>query len=243
MGIIYINVNTTGLVGSQVQPRRCTLVTTDSLSTITTSGYLNNQNQLGNIIFPTDVFEILYDFNESTQSGTFGIFQISYNLSTGFSLNIWENPGNVSLPVVSGDFAVFNGTTGQIKDLGYSPTNASKAKIAMLDSVPVVASNMASFSATNGTLADSGVAISSIQLKNQVKAGITANIGGAGAGPISVSLTGLTTSSIIMVDIATSSNTVSVAKVIAAANSFNVTFSGDPGATCTLNYVAYIASQ
>ncbi len=58
MGIIAINVNTTGLVGQQINPRRCTMITTDSLATITTAGYLNNQNALGNQILPTDIFEI-----------------------------------------------------------------------------------------------------------------------------------------------------------------------------------------
>lgn len=131
MGIIAINVNTTGLIGDQVQPRRCTMITTDNLATITTAGYLNNQNLLGNAILPTDVFEILYSFNAATQVGIFGIFQVNYSSSTGFTLNIWENPGNVLLPVVSGDFAVFNGTSGQIKDAGYSPSNAALLKVSM----------------------------------------------------------------------------------------------------------------
>lgn len=131
MGIIAINVNVTGLVGFNVTPRRCTMVTTDNLATITAAGYLNNQNLLGNPILPTDIFEVLYSFNQQTQVGTYAIFQLTYSASTGFTLNIWENPGNVLLPVVSGDFAVFNGTAGQIKDAGYLPSDPAKLIVTM----------------------------------------------------------------------------------------------------------------
>lgn len=205
MGIISINVNTTGLVGENVRPRRCTLVTTDSLATITTAGYLNNQNLLGNSINATDVFDILYAFNAATQVGIFGIFQVTYSSSTGFTLNVWENPGNVLLPVVSGNVATFNGTSGQISD--------------------------------------SGIASSALQLKANIKAARTANIGGAGAGPISVTVSGLTSSSIVTGSIQASTNPVVIQKMTATATGFDVLFSADPGATCTVNYIAFVAAQ
>lgn len=151
MGIIAINVNTTGLVGQSVNPRRCTIITTDSLSTITTAGYLNNQNLLGNTILPTDIFEILYSFNQQTQVGTFGIFQVTYSSSTGFTLNLWENPGNVLLPVVDGDFAVFNGTAGQIKDAGYAASNPALATVSMFSGTSA-ANALAVFADAAGTL-------------------------------------------------------------------------------------------
>lgn len=165
MGIIAINVNTTGLVGQQIEPRRCTLITTDSLATITTAGYLNNQNLLGNTIMPTDIFDILYDFNEQTKVGTFGIFQVTYSASTGFTLNIWENPGNVLLPVTSGDFAVFNGTSGQIKDLGYLPSDAAKTRVVMAGSA-VQIGYLAKYVDVNGTVDDTaGAAINAGDLQ------------------------------------------------------------------------------
>jgi hypothetical protein len=151
MSILSINVNTTGLVGQTVNPRRNTMVTTDSLATITTAGYLNGQNSSGNPILPTDIFEVLYSYSEATKQGTFGIFQITYNQNTGFTLNLWENPGNVLLPVVSGDFAVFNGTSGQIKDAGYSATNAAKTKVVMANGA-VVVGNMAVYTDVLGTI-------------------------------------------------------------------------------------------
>ncbi len=87
------------------------------------------------------------------------------------------------------------------------------------------------------------VAQAALQLKANIKAGTTANIGGAGAGPLTVTVAGLTTASVVVASIATSSNTVSVAKAVAGTGNFDVLFSGDPGATCTLNYVAFIAAQ
>lgn len=341
MGIIAINVNTTGLVGQSVTPRRCTIVTTDSLATITTAGYLNNQNLLGNTILPTDVFDILYLFNEQTQVGTFGIFQVTYSSSTGFTLNLWENPGNVLLPVVSGDFAVFNGTSGQIKDAGFLPSDATKTRVVMAGSAttiglmakfvditgtiddtagavsnlgnisagasgtagtfisfPATASNgsfiwaavgnAGNFSATvspvstlgqasvytipdpanalsrflvgatatpfvsgefpvasgtGGLMVSSGLAASNIQNKTNIKAASTADIGGGGAGPISVVVAGLTAASKIVATIASSSNAVAVAKCIATATGFDITFTGDPGAACVVNYVAFVVGQ
>lgn len=340
MSILAINVNTTGLTGSQVTPRRCTMTTTDSLATITTAGYLNNQNASGNTILPTDIFEVLYDFNEATQQGTYGIFQVTYSSTTGFTMNIWENPGNVLLPVVSGDFAVFNGTSGQIKDLGYLPSDAAKTRVVMAGSA-VVANRIAHFvdttgtiddtaanvsnlgdiyagasatagtfrsypsaattgylgttgvanagdfavvisnashgqatvhsipdpanavsrflvgatatpftsgnfpvaSGTGGLMVDSGLAAANIQNKTNIKAATTADIGGAGAGPISVVVAGLTAASVVVASIEASSNAVAVAKCNATATGFDITFTGDPGASCTVNYVAFIAAQ
>lgn len=81
------------------------------------------------------------------------------------------------------------------------------------------------------------------QSSANIIAATTANIGGAGAGPIDVTVAGLTSSSIVVATIASSSNVVSVSKAVAASGKFTVTFSADPGATCTLNYVAFIAAQ
>lgn len=76
-----------------------------------------------------------------------------------------------------------------------------------------------------------------------IKSATTANIGGAGAGPISVVVSGLTAASIVVASVETSSNTVSVAKCDATATGFDITFTADPGATCTVNYIAFIAAQ
>jgi hypothetical protein len=263
------------------------MVTTDSLATITAAGYLNNQNYSGNSLLPTDIFDVLYSFNEQTKTGTYGIFQLTFSSSTGFTLNLWENPGNVLLPVVSGDFANFNGTSGQIKDSGYSPTNAAKTKVVMLNAAPTI-NHAAIFTAADGTigdggvlgtatakaasnnalstlastagsgftaghlvtaadaagsLSDSGIVASSLQVAANIQANRTANIGGGGAGPISVVVAGVTAASIITGSIQASSNPVDIQKITATATGFDILFSGDPGATCTVNYVAFVVAQ
>lgn len=91
MGIVSINVNTTGLVGNSVTPRRCTMVTTDNLAVITAPGYLNNQNLLGNTILPNDIFDVIFGYNINTNRGSYGSFQVIYNQLTGFTLEIASN--------------------------------------------------------------------------------------------------------------------------------------------------------
>lgn len=158
MGILAINVNTTGLVGDQVTPRRVTMTTTDNIATITTAGYLNNENLMGNSLLPTDTLEVIYGFNPQAQTGTFGIFRLTYSYATGFTMVAWVNSANVLLPVVSGDFANFNGTTGQIKDSGYSASNAAKTKVVMAGSA-VVADRIAHFVDVSGTIDDTAAAV------------------------------------------------------------------------------------
>lgn len=337
MAIISLNTNTTGLIGDQVEPRRVTMVTTDNLATITAAGYMNSAASEGFSLLPTDIMDVQYSYNINTGAATFGMFEVSISVGV-ITLSQWVNSGDVLLPVVDGHFANFNGTSGQIEDAGYSPSNASKTKVCMANgavtssyfavftdtagtitaggnpainpgliqsgvsgtqggliafapgvnrgslrfiaqnnagatnteinnasfgqasvlTIPdpgtatasfalapaaLVNGNLVSASGTTGLVADAGVAAAALQLKANIKAVTTANIGGAGAGPITVSVSGMTSSSIVVATIASSSNTVSVAKAVAGTGGFNVTFSGDPGATCTLNYVAFIATQ
>lgn len=170
-------------------------------------------------------------------SGTAGRF-ISYpgTAANGSLLLQADNAG--------ADFStsISNGTMGQstvytIPDVGAS-TGQFLAKTAAF-----VNGNLVQASGTAGVCVDSGVAPSAIQLKADVTAATTANIGGAGAGPLTVTVAGLTTSSVVVATVATSSNAVSVIKAVAGTGNFDVTFSADPGATCTLNYVAYIVGQ
>lgn len=78
---------------------------------------------------------------------------------------------------------------------------------------------------------------------NNAKINTTADIGGVGAGPISVTVEGLTATSPIVATIASSTNTVAVAKCIGTATGFDITFTADPGAACVVNYVVGIAAQ
>lgn len=68
----------------------------------------------------------------------------------------------------------------------------------------------------------------------------SADIGGGGAGPISVAVDGVTANSIVGAWINTSTNAVEIQKVTATSTGFDILFSGDPGASCVLNYIIWI---
>jgi hypothetical protein len=108
---------------------------------------------------------------------------------------------------------------------------------------PFTTAHLLASSGTGGLVADSGIATAAVQLSANIKAATTGNIGGAGAGPITVTVAGLTTASVVVCTIESSSNAVSVLHATAGTGNFDVTFSGDPGASCLLNYVAFIAAQ
>lgn len=239
MGIVQINTDTAGQIN--VNPRRVKIITTDTLATVITAGYLNPTSLQGYTILPTDVIDMIYLYVPATNSGTYDVFIPA--ISNGvITLSLDSSGGNVLLPVVNNDFANFNGTTGQIKDSGYLPSNAALTRVVMQSAASVV-NNIPKYADVTGTIIDSGTALTALQLSANIKAARTANIGGGGAGPISVVVAGVTAASIITGSIQASSNTVSVAKITATATGFDILFSGDPGATCTVNYVAFVVAQ
>lgn len=159
MAIIQIITDTPGQI-NYPDVRRVRIISSDNLATVTAAGYLNPQTLQGFTINNTDEISMWYGAVISptsgiTSAGTFGIFTPS--ISNGvITLNQWANPGDVLLPVVSGDFANFNGTTGQIKDAGFSPTDATKTKVVMLNAAPTI-NHVAIFTNANGTIGDGGV--------------------------------------------------------------------------------------
>lgn len=170
MSIVSIYTDTAGQVG--VNPRRIKIVATDSLATVTTAGYLNPTSLEGYVIYGTDVIDLIYLYNAATNAGTYGVFTPS--ISNGvITLVNWANPGDVLLPVVSGDFANFNGTSGQIKDAGYSPTNAAKTKVIMANAATVANHIMVSTdtAGTSGNLAGTAINDGSLQAGRDTVAG------------------------------------------------------------------------
>ncbi len=65
------------------------------------------------------------------------------------------------------------------------------------------------------------------------------DVGGAGAGPIAVTVTGLMTGNYVAAQVVSSSNPVTVLSAVAGAGSFNITFSGNPGASAVIVYQAF----
>lgn len=68
------------------------------------------------------------------------------------------------------------------------------------------------------------------------------NIGGMGAGPITVTVVGLTASGFVSVNLISSSNPVTISSVVPGNGSFAITFSGDPGASAIIVYQAFTAN-
>ena len=155
MSIISINFGFAGQVG--VNPRRVQMVVTDNLATITTANYLNAQGILPNTLYPTDIMDVIYSYNEITKTGTYSQFLPSIAASTGIiTLALDVGEGNVLLPVLANHFAVFNGTTGQIKSDATTVINSGNIQAGLSGT----AGYLASFPATaaKGSLRVTGVA-------------------------------------------------------------------------------------
>lgn len=128
MGILQLTTQLPAQVG--IVPRTVKMLTTDSLATITTAGYLNPQNLEGNSIAPTDVLEVIYAYSQQTGAGTFDVFLPT--ISNGvITLTQDVSSGNVLLPVNSGDIAIFNGTSGQIATSGFNIASGLLAEPAL----------------------------------------------------------------------------------------------------------------
>jgi hypothetical protein len=172
-------------------------------------------------------------------SGTAGAL-ISYPASatTGsLKLSAVANSGNFVVDISNA--AHGQATTYSIADVG----NAAGRLLNAATNTPFTSGHLLEASGTGGIVSDAGIAASAVQLNTNIKAATTANIGGSGAGPLTVTVAGMTASSVVVASIATSSNAAAVEKCVAGSGSFNVTFTADPGATCTLNYVAFLAAQ
>lgn len=213
MSIIYFNIGEAGQVG-QI-PRVGQIVTSDSLSAITAAGYLNNSASVRARIAPTDIFDIIYSYTASSTiasasgfgTGTYGRFTVS--IASGVvTLIPWVNSANVLLPVVSGDVAVFNGTTGQIQDSG------------------VLGTDIVSKSATNNMAAggqivlDKGTAVTTggaAIINKQSGVLTTPSLNTASGSAYSITLTNskITTASILQCQIQGGTNTVAGLTVVA----------------------------
>jgi hypothetical protein len=113
--IISIFTDTVGQIGQN--PRIVKIISKDNLATVTAAGYLNPSMLEGYTIFSTDEIHMWYGWTAYNNPGTFSVFTPS--ISNGvITLTSLVNVANVLLPVVNGNIAMFNGTTGQISDSG-----------------------------------------------------------------------------------------------------------------------------
>ena len=72
MGIISINTNIPGQAG--VNPRHVQIISSDSLATVTATGYLNEVVAQGYTIYETDIIDMWYSWQSNTNTGIFAYF-------------------------------------------------------------------------------------------------------------------------------------------------------------------------
>lgn len=128
------------------------IVSEDTLATIGTTGYLTDQ---ASVIAALN--EGPFEWAESDMalvyaSDGWGFFQVSTDFESltpfAFSDSV------VGVPVVVGNFAVFQSTSGNLEDLGYLPSDASKTRVVMANGA-TVSGQLAVFTDTHGTIDDS----------------------------------------------------------------------------------------
>ncbi len=162
MGILQIYTDTAGQIG--VNPRRVKIISSDNLAAVTTAGYLNLVSLEGYVIYNTDIIDMWYGAVGGTAGivspGTYEVFIPS--ISNGvITLSQWTNGGDVLLPVVSGHVAVFNGTSGQIKDSGVTFSNGTDT-VSSLFHGTATAGDFVTVNNANKTIQDSGAAPSAV---------------------------------------------------------------------------------
>ena len=84
MSIVSQTFGVAGQVG--VTPRRVQMTVTDGLAAITTAGFLQQADLAPNVVYPTDVFDIIYSFNSATGTGTYGEFLPSIAIGGAITL-------------------------------------------------------------------------------------------------------------------------------------------------------------
>ncbi len=146
MSILNIQQLQVGRVG--VNPQKLLINTDNTIAEITTAGYLTKYGSYSTVAFSDYQLAEVY-----TTDGKVGVYRVSVD-ANGIASLVANTDGNVTLPVASGDFAVFDGITGIIKDAGYSASNAAKTKVMMADAT-MVANNFITAADTAGTGKDS----------------------------------------------------------------------------------------
>lgn len=112
MSILQITTDTTGQI--DVNPRNVKIISSASLNTVLTPGYLNPLVLQGYTIFPSDIIQMWYGATSVLSPGIFNIFTPSINADGVITLETWRE----TLPVFNNHIALFDGTSGLIKDSG-----------------------------------------------------------------------------------------------------------------------------
>lgn len=113
MMILQVTAGFPGQAG--VNPRVVPILTSATLAQLTAAGFLNNETLGPNVVYPTDVMWVRYNYDPLTGLSDFGIFLPTFSAGV-ITLSQDISEGNVELPVVANHLAVFVDTAGKIGD-------------------------------------------------------------------------------------------------------------------------------
>lgn len=113
MGIVSIYTDTAGQVN--VNPRRVKIISTNNLATITAAGYLNTEVLSTYTVYPTDIFDIIYDYVQATNTGTYGQFLPTFSNGV-VTLNQSPGTGGVVLPTIANHIATYTDVAGTLSE-------------------------------------------------------------------------------------------------------------------------------
>lgn len=153
--------------GTGFKPRIVRIVTDATLAQVTAAGWY--KNAAPNQLVPSDKVEIYYSEGSSLAANAFFDVAIAAGVVT---LSVAES--NIILPVVSGHFANFSGTSGALADLGFLPSDATKTRVVMAGSA-TVANRIAHFVDTTGSIDDTAAAVTNL---GNISAGASGTAGG-----------------------------------------------------------------
>lgn len=217
---------------------------------------LESSSSPGDVVLPTTANNLAW-FNNATGQLTSAAGNVSQlgNLSLGasgvageliaypsttakgnFIFKAQANTGNTTTTFQ-------NASMGQATVITVPDPGASTATSLLYTGTAIGSGNVAIGSSTAGLLGDSSISSGNLQLKSQVKAATVTGLGGSGAGPLTVTVAGLTSSSVVVPSVVTASNSSYIKSFTTGSASFAITMNTDPGATLTINYIAYIAAQ
>lgn len=163
--ILQITTDFTGQVG--VKPRVIRILCNDSYETVVANNFLLPAKNMGETFDDGDFAAVTYGTTPTSQ-----MFIVS--IADGV-IRLIPDAGEVVLPVVDNDFTVFDGTTGALKDAGYSPSDATKTKVVMASS-GVTTGIVPQFNDTAGTIGNSTVYANKVLAASFASPDVNSNI-------------------------------------------------------------------
>lgn len=230
MAITFIQTDFIGESG--VTPRLVRITCDDPYATVISQNYLQSARKVnGYTFYPTDFFAISY-------SGGASWFNVTL---VGDTITLFPtvNPGIIPGAFTPGNLAVFSSTPGQLVDLGFSPSNPTKSKLASVFSA-TVAGNLLKAQDVVGTIGDAGISANDIQSKSNIVATTASYAGGSAS--FTMILTGIVATSIVSLSFRTQANPSSILTVVPTMNTLNIVTTADPGAS-TFNLIVFLVPQ